>query len=136
MLDLKQLVFALTDTHPSLAKAAAMFQLDVAKGEAGGHGVITEAYIDYNRHDVRVTWELYGALAAEWARYSRSLARHEQGHVDYAVARYPAVVRAIKRASCGTANAAAQAQLTLIRKHDAAYDLATQHGATQGARFP
>jgi predicted secreted Zn-dependent protease len=76
------------------------------------------------------------ALAAAWARYSRALARHEQGHVDYAVAHYPAVVRAIKRATCGTADAAAQKQLNLIRKHDAAYDAATQHGATQGARFP
>jgi predicted secreted Zn-dependent protease len=76
------------------------------------------------------------ALAAAWARYSRALARHEKGHVDYAVARYPAVVRAIKRASCTTADAAVQAQLSLIRKHDVAYDAATRHGATQGARFP
>jgi predicted secreted Zn-dependent protease len=76
------------------------------------------------------------ALAANWARYSRSLARHEQGHVDYAVARYPAVVRAIKSATCTTANEAAQAQLTRIRTHDVSYDRSTQHGATQGARFP
>jgi predicted secreted Zn-dependent protease len=76
------------------------------------------------------------ALAAAWSRYARALARHEQGHVDYAVARYPAVVRAIKRGTCGSADAAAQAQLTLIRKHDAAYDAATRHGATQGASFP
>ncbi len=76
------------------------------------------------------------SLAAAWARYSRALARHEQGHVDYAVARYPAVVRAIKNATCRTANAAALRQLNLIRKHDAAYDKKTGHGATQGARFP
>jgi predicted secreted Zn-dependent protease len=76
------------------------------------------------------------ALAAAWARYVRALARHEQGHVDYAVARYPVVVRAIKQATCRTADDAAQAQLARIRKHDVAYDTATQHGATQGARFP
>jgi hypothetical protein len=52
------------------------------------------------------------------------------------VARYPAVVRAIKRATCRSADAAGLKQLNLIRKHDAAYDEATQHGATQGARFP
>ncbi len=75
-------------------------------------------------------------LATAWARYSRALARHEKGHVDYAVARYPAVVRAIENATCRTANAAGAAQLKRIRKHDAAYDAATQHGATQGARFP
>ncbi len=75
-------------------------------------------------------------LAAAWARYARALARHEQGHVDYAVAHYPAVVRAIKGGTCRSAAAAAQAQLALIRKHDVSYDAATQHGATQGARFP
>jgi predicted secreted Zn-dependent protease len=76
------------------------------------------------------------SLAAAWNRYVRALARHEQGHVDYAVARYPAVVRAIKRATCSSANAAALRQLDQIRKHDATYDTTTQHGATQGARFP
>ena len=76
------------------------------------------------------------SLATQWARYSRALARHEQGHVDRARARYAAVVRAIKRAGCRTADAAAQAQLTALRKSDAAYDRTTGHGATQGARFP
>ena len=46
------------------------------------------------------------------------------------------MVRAIKGATCRSADAAAQAQLALIRKHDVSYDAATQHGATQGARFP
>ena len=32
-----------------------------------------------------------------------ALARHEKGHVDYAVAHYPAVVRAIKRSTCAGA---------------------------------
>jgi predicted secreted Zn-dependent protease len=77
-----------------------------------------------------------GSLVTAWARYSSALARHERGHVDYAVARYPAVVRAIRSATRRTANAAALRQLNLIRKHDVAYDKATQHGATQGARFP
>ena len=76
------------------------------------------------------------SLVAAWNRYTRALARHEQGHVDYAVGRRAAVVRAIKRATCGSANAAALKQLDVIRKHDVAYDRSTQHGATQGARFP
>jgi predicted secreted Zn-dependent protease len=76
------------------------------------------------------------AVAAAWGRYVRALARHEQGHVDYAVARYPAVVRAISGSTCAKANAAGDRQLGLIRKHDLAYDAATHHGATQGARFP
>jgi predicted secreted Zn-dependent protease len=76
------------------------------------------------------------ATAADWARYTRALARHEQGHVDFAVAHYPAVVRAIKGATCATAAAAAQRQLAVIQRHDVTYDATTQHGATQGARFP
>jgi predicted secreted Zn-dependent protease len=76
------------------------------------------------------------AVAAAWARYARALARHEQGHVDFARAHYPAVVRAIKGATCATANAAAERQLNVIRRHDVSYDAVTQHGATQGARFP
>jgi predicted secreted Zn-dependent protease len=76
------------------------------------------------------------ATAAAWARYARALARHEQGHVDFARAHYAAVVRAIRGASCKTANAAGAKQLAVIRRHDIAYDAATQHGATQGARFP
>ena len=76
------------------------------------------------------------SLASAWARYVRALARHEQGHVDYAVSHKAAVVRAIKNATCGSANAAALKQLDLIRKHDVAYDKTTGHGATQGARFP
>jgi len=76
------------------------------------------------------------SLVAAWNRYTRALARHEQGHVDYAVGRRAAVVRAIKRATCGSANAAALKQLDVIRKHDVSYDRSTQHGATQGARFP
>jgi predicted secreted Zn-dependent protease len=76
------------------------------------------------------------AVAADWSRYARALAVHESGHASYARARYPFVLRAIKGATCRSADAAAQAQLAVIRKHDVAYDARTQHGATQGARFP
>jgi predicted secreted Zn-dependent protease len=75
-------------------------------------------------------------VAADWNRYAKALALHESGHANYARARYPYVLRAIRRATCRTADAAAQAQLALIRKHDLAYDAGTNHGATQGARFP
>jgi len=76
------------------------------------------------------------AVAADWLRYTRALARHEQGHVDSVRARDPLVLRAIKRATCATADAAARAQLQLIRAQDVAYDARTHHGATQGAHFP
>ena len=51
------------------------------------------------------------AVAAAWNRYARALAVHESGHASYARARYPFVLRAIKRATCRSADAAAQAQL-------------------------
>jgi predicted secreted Zn-dependent protease len=76
------------------------------------------------------------AVAAAWNRFATALAVHESGHAAYARARYAFVVRAIKRATCRTADAAARAQLALIRKHDVAYDASTKHGATQGAHFP
>lgn len=73
MLDLKQLVFALTDSHPSLARAAELFQLSVGKGRVEAHGVITEAYIRYNRQDVEVTAQLLEAVRAEWDRHPLAL---------------------------------------------------------------
>jgi predicted secreted Zn-dependent protease len=76
------------------------------------------------------------ALAAKWARYIHALAEHEKGHVDFVVANIPIVESAIKGATCQTANAAGEAALAVIRKHDIDYDAATQHGVTQGARFP
>lgn len=75
-------------------------------------------------------------VVAAWNRYAKALAVHESGHARYARARYPFVLRAIEHATCRTADAAAQAQVALIRKHDLAYDASTHHGETQGARFP
>ena len=46
LLDLKHLVFALTDRHHSLASAADAFGLPVQKMVAEEHGVITTTYID------------------------------------------------------------------------------------------
>jgi len=76
------------------------------------------------------------ALVARWNEYVHRLAEHEQGHVDFVVASLPRVEAAIRAATCDTAEAAAQAALVPIRQHDVDYDAATQHGATQGARFP
>ena len=76
------------------------------------------------------------ALVADWVRYTHALATHEEGHVDFVVATLPAVKQAIESATCATADAAGNAVLDRIRQHDLAYDAATDHGATQGARFP
>lgn len=75
-------------------------------------------------------------LVAKWVNYTHALADHEKKHVDYVVDNYKSVADAIKQATCKTAEAAAQAALTAIRQHDIDYDAATNHGATEGARFP
>ena len=41
-------------------------------------------------------------VVADWGRYTRALALHEQGHVDYARARDPFVLRAIRPSEIGT----------------------------------
>jgi predicted secreted Zn-dependent protease len=109
-------------------------------GSANGRCRVSEATVTLHIEVSFPRWThpkaASAAVAAAWARYTRALARHEQGHVEYAVAHYRAVVRAIRGATCATANAAAQKQLDVIRRHDVSYDAATQHGATQGARFP
>jgi len=72
----------------------------------------------------------------QWSAYVQALATHEEGHVDFVVSHYQAVATAIKKATCLTADAAANAALQPIRQHDLDYDAATNHGATQGATFP
>ena len=75
-------------------------------------------------------------LIAKWNRYIDALSAHERNHVDNVVAQVPSVTTAIQHATCNTAEAAAQAALEPIRQFDIQYDLNTDHGATQGARFP
>src|SRR5207237_3135448 len=68
-LDLRTLAFALTDRGYTLASAAQAFGLDAGKLQIQEHGRITELYVDYNRRDVEVTAELYGALMEEFLRH-------------------------------------------------------------------
>lgn len=75
-------------------------------------------------------------LIAKWNRCISALSVHERNHVDNVVAQVPLAEAAIQRATCGAAEAAAQAALEPIRQFDIQYDLNTDHGATQGARFP
>jgi len=75
-------------------------------------------------------------LVAQWEEYIVALAEHENGHADYIVKNYQSVAIAIMNANCLTAESAAQAALVPLRKHDDEYDAITDHGRTQGARFP
>jgi hypothetical protein len=83
-LDLHTLVYALTDKSLSLDAAARAFGLGEGKAHVEEHGVLTPEYIDYNRQDVRLTYELYRALLAEWERHPIGLAP-EQAYSPAAV---------------------------------------------------
>ena len=75
-------------------------------------------------------------LVTKWTKYVEVVAFHEQHHVDSVNTKYKAVETAIKGATCLTADAAAHKALDPIYKYDADYDAATNHGETEGARFP
>ena len=64
-LDLRTLAYALTSKAYNLDGACYSFNVP-GKSESGGHGTITEQYIDYNRQDVAATVALYQALIAEF----------------------------------------------------------------------
>lgn len=75
-------------------------------------------------------------LVAKWNGYLYALALHENGHVNHVVSQFPIVVAAINNSTCLSAEAAAQAVLQQMRLFDSQYDANTDHGRTQGARFP
>jgi predicted secreted Zn-dependent protease len=75
-------------------------------------------------------------LVKKWNGYLYALALHENGHVTNVVSHYPAIVAAIKSSTCLSAESAAQAVLQQMRAYDSQYDANTDHGRTQGARFP
>jgi predicted secreted Zn-dependent protease len=75
-------------------------------------------------------------LVTKWEAYTHALAEHEKEHVDYIVNNHQIVANAIKSADCYTAKSAAKAAIELLKQHGTEYDAVTDHGATQGARFP
>lgn len=68
-LDLRTLAFVLTGEGHSLESACQTFGVAHGKQKVQQHGVLSGAYMDYNRRDVLATWELYLKLIAEWNRH-------------------------------------------------------------------
>jgi len=68
-LDLRTLVFALTDRGHSLKSACEEFSVEHPKQDALKHGVVTTKYIDYNRRDVLATAELAERVLAEYDKH-------------------------------------------------------------------
>jgi predicted secreted Zn-dependent protease len=84
------------------------------------------------------------AVRQHWARYLATLEQHEQGHRRHGMDAAAEIDRAIaalpKAATCDALGAEANATgLRIVRQYnqrDLDYDRDTEHGATQGARFP
>lgn len=72
-LDLRTLVFALTDRGYSLEAACEAFGVEHGKQRAARHGRVAEEYIDYNRRDVLATLELAVKLLEEYGSSSLSV---------------------------------------------------------------
>lgn len=66
ILDLRTLVFALTDRGHSLASACKAFRVENGKIATTEHGKVSADYIDYNRQDVVATAELARKLFDEY----------------------------------------------------------------------
>jgi hypothetical protein len=65
LLDLRQLVYALTDKSHSLESASRVFGVPYTKRPVR-HGSITPEYVDYCREDVQATAELYLRVMEEY----------------------------------------------------------------------
>jgi hypothetical protein len=72
-LDLRTLAFALTDRGHTLESACQAFGVEHGKKSVEVHGIVTEAYIDYNRRDVLATSELAIKLLEEYAKHPIAL---------------------------------------------------------------
>lgn len=85
-----------------------------------------------------------GDIRRQWPRYLAALKEHEQGHRRHGIDAANEVDRAIATippaGSCDVLGASANALgMSILKKYnqrDLDYDRDTNHGATQGARFP
>ena len=68
-LDLRTEAYALSDRSHSLNSAAAAWGLDTRKLVFEELGEVSDEAVDYNRQDTRLTYELYRALADDWAMH-------------------------------------------------------------------
>jgi hypothetical protein len=75
--DIKTLATALLSRRFTLRSLAAFLRTPSQKLEVAKHGEISEAYLDYARTDVQVTWECYQELSRRYAQHhlSRSVSK-------------------------------------------------------------
>lgn len=68
-LDLKTLVFGLTNESHSLESACRLYGTEQGKQAVSEHGQITADYLEYNTGDIIATWELYCKAKEEFDRH-------------------------------------------------------------------
>ncbi|MDA8336468.1 MAG: hypothetical protein M0Z41_16020 [Peptococcaceae bacterium] len=68
-LDLRTLVFALTNESHSLESAGRLYGVDHGKQASVEHGKITPEYLDYNNQDILATWDLYCRAKTEFDQH-------------------------------------------------------------------
>ena len=109
-------------------------------GYGSGDCDLSQAEVSYEVKVLFPRWnppeDASNNLVLKWFNYTYRLTKHEQGHVDFVVGNYGDVLEAIQGANCETADAAAETAVEQFRAFDLEYDRQTDHGATQGARFP
>lgn len=76
------------------------------------------------------------ALVLQWNNYAGNLAAHEQGHVQRARQGFAKMQQILHDSTCADADAKLNVVLGEMRAADAQYDADTNHGTTQGAKFP
>jgi len=84
------------------------------------------------------------ALSQEWERYLTALKAHEEGHKQIGLAVAAEIQRRVKalkpeptcEAMSALLNSTAKNVIAEYRQKEIDYDRKTEHGATQGARFP
>jgi hypothetical protein len=72
-LDLRTVVYALTDEGHSLASACEAYGVEAGKLEVESHGYISPEYIEYNRRDVEATAELFVKVMEDYGPHPISL---------------------------------------------------------------
>ena len=85
-----------------------------------------------------------GTLTERWDKYTAALKAHEREHMDIALRAAQVIHKRLssheKARTCPLLKASidskGQALLDQFRSEEAEYDQRTQHGASQGARFP
>lgn len=83
-------------------------------------------------------------LKTKWEKFTQNLVIHEEGHKNFAVEQANELLKQLNKVGafedCSqldlAANTIGERVLNTIRDHDKQYDQETDHGATQGARFP